>query len=105
MICQRRHCGREATVAPRLCVPAYGRSAARLRPILSLAVCDACMAGLTPADFIGVGDRGRETLRASIAMMAQGAFLPAFGLAWLEPVALTSAEWAEVEQHMAGRAH
>lgn len=104
MICQRIDCGREATCAPRIHVPAMRRPGVKpLTSVLTLVCCAQCMGELAAADFVGPGDRGREALRQALALVVDGRFVPDFDAAWLEPVALTSADWLAVERARAGR--
>ncbi|MFN3584854.1 hypothetical protein [Phenylobacterium sp.] len=101
MICQRTGCGRTATHAPRICVPAFpGRRGGRIacEAVLTLVCCDDCILEVGAADFVASGDRGRDALRQALALQAGGRFLPDFDEAWVEPVALTSPDWAAVER-------
>lgn len=104
--CQREGCSRPATVAPKVCVPAYsGRvgGGARLSSILTLTCCAGCFRTLRGCDFLATGDPGRERLRELFALQAGGLFLPDFDLAWVEPVELTSPDWLAIERAQAGR--
>lgn len=100
MMCQRLNCSREATHAPKVCVPCLaGRvgGTPAIETILSLACCEEHVASLGGADFVAPGDRGRETLRAVLAVAAAPRSLN-FAEAWVEPVDLSSVEFAVVER-------
>lgn len=94
MICQRVGCGREATHAPKVCVPGLsGRAGGTpaVETVLSLACCASCVATLGADDFVAVGDRGRECLRRVLSLAAMPRALN-FAEAWVEPVELTAPE-------------
>lgn len=105
MICHRIGCAHEATHAPKVCVPRLGRprpSPPGIATVLTLGFCEACAAELTGADFLAGGDRARENLRQAVGLLAQGAFLPDFDAAWVEPVPMASDEYLAVEARVRG---
>lgn len=91
--CSREGCSRPATHAPKVCVPALGRGGIRSSAILTLVTCEPCGQALTSGDFLDPGDPGRENLRSLFRMDAAGRFMPDLDRAWIELVALTSAEF------------
>jgi len=104
MKCTRDGCAREATHAPRICVPALGhprREATALKVLAGVKLCRDHAKAFDMMSFIETPKSATDpsTPKSLVEEMirAQRRALPDWRLAWVSPIRLDSAEFLEFE--------
>lgn len=103
LTCQREGCTAEAKFAPKICVPAQGHAIDAHQPIgvvVGVKCCPTHLYQFPVQDMIAIG-----AIRFALMSLCQshGRAAPDFARAFVEPVALESAEFAQFEAMRAPR--
>lgn len=105
--CSTTDCPHGAKYAPKICIPATGWPIDMHKPIelvCGVKLCKECMDKMKADDWLGPEldkpeNKGTgKNLREIVTIMTRGHMPPDFDRAWIEPLLLSSKEFAEFEK-------